>query len=127
MLDTTAQVCEHDDEKKICFSFDVPKNFNIDDYASTFGIKNNPLYAYYHWFMNSKNTLYFGKKQGNMDFDPVNFNIVTANYFHICHTLTKISKYNSRDHGLDKLNEILKTTPEIKINDVVDIFVKTKY
>lgn len=113
------------DQKYIPYKITIPSNFNADDYISSFGIRNNDVYAYLHWYQNSKNMAYMTRQRSLKSFNPDNYGVLMENYFDICHILNKIGKYNRRDEGLDELKNIVDYTPYIKINEIINSYINS--
>lgn len=112
-------------DKQICFDFNVPNNFNADEYIKKTNIKNNVKFAYWHWYQNSKNMIYFQKKQlSDINFVPEKYNIVMEDYFNIGGILNKVVNYNTKNMGLLKLNDYCNCVPNIKINEIIDKYVE---
>lgn len=114
--------------REICYDFQVPDSFNHDDYIAAFNITNNPKYAYLHWFINSKNTLYLKKSSsGKSSLDPKEFNIIMEDFYVICAIFNKINFYNTRDDALLELSDYCQKIPYIKINDILSTYTDMIY
>lgn len=110
-------------KKEICFDFTIPYNFNADEYIDDKKIKNDPKFAYMHWIINNKDPIYMKIKTKNIDL--VNPDVIDniEDYYNVCSILNKVIKYNTRDTGLDELNDYCEKTPYIKINEFIDSYV----
>jgi hypothetical protein len=115
-------------KKEICYDFDVPDNFSHEDYIANSKIKDHPKFAYMHWFMNSKSSSYLKKSgKNNINFVPSNYGIVMEDLYSVGKILNEITKYNTRDQGLKDLNNFCEKIPYIKINEIVDYYIKTVF
>lgn len=119
--------------KIICYNFSVPDNFNAKEYANDNidlnGITNSRK-LYLDWYLNGKNPDYlYGNKAlskselGNLGTIET-YNISTEQWFELNTIFNQISKSESRDTGLLNLQAICKNNPRIKINELLELYVK---
>jgi hypothetical protein len=117
---------------QICYDFNIPDEFNAEDYIANCNIKKNNKYAYLHWYINSKDNIYMKKTRKLNNNDGVNIDvnvcgIIMEDYYKISSIFNQINKYNTRDNGLIELDNYCKTVPYIKINEILNRYVDSIY
>lgn len=111
---------------EICYRFDVPDNFNHEEYICKFKLEGKSKeYAYLHWFSNSKNDIYLKRQSENTFFDPEAYNITIDNYYNICYLLQKLKNHEQKNNALIELNQYCNNIPYVKINEIIDQYLLT--
>lgn len=114
--------------KQICFDFNVPDNFNTEEYIKKTNIKNNKKYAYLHWFVNGKSNVYIKNKikvkSSSIPLITAKSDIIMEDYYDVCTILNKVIKCDTVDEGLIKLNTYCSDVPHIKINDILNKYIE---
>lgn len=110
--------------KDIPFRFTVPLTFRHDTYAKHNDLKKpTPEQSYLHWFLNSKDKIYFSKeKKSSTAIQPDKFNTNFATLGLIFNTFNRIENYNTKDQGLDELFIIAQNNPYLKVQDALDLY-----
>jgi hypothetical protein len=119
-------------KKQICYNFSVPNSFDSETYIEKNNLisesKTDIRKVYLHWYINSKDTIYLKKKICTIaNFNPSDYNIIMEDYFNVCSIFNEVAKYNTRDMALKKLNNYCTSTPNIKINDLLNKYVEMIY
>lgn len=114
-------------KKDICYKFNVPTNFDHENYKQDHNLKDNIYYTYLHWFLQSKDEKYMKHNGGKTSVDLNKLNISMEQYYDICMLLNKISKYNTIDKGFNELNNICNAIPYINIMEIIDNYVNSVY
>lgn len=110
--------------KEICWDFNVPNNFNHEEYVSNNNIIDNQKFAFYHWSVYSKNDLYMKGNGGTKNnIIPSDYNITMEDFFNIASIMNMVGSYKTRNEGIDKLKFYTKSIPYIKINEIISKYI----
>lgn len=110
-------------KNQICYKYDVPNNFNSENYSSDNNLVNKSIkYLWLHWFLNSKETIYL-EKQNKSSFSSDNLNVNPETMFKIMNVFNKIKDSDKKDASLIKLSNIIKQNPYIDINKALQSYI----
>lgn len=109
------------ENKEIPYHFNVPMEFNADDYAkmNNFNEKTtSDKKLYLDWYKNGRNPDYINsKKEGKVNVTDYNTNM--EQYYMICTALNGVREYKTRDASLKNLSILCHNNPRIKINNIL--------
>lgn len=110
--------------KEFCYIFEIPENFNYQDYCDKFNLVKDKHIAYFHWYINGQNKIFLKNKKNNT-IELNKCNIIMENYYDICSIFNKINNSNNLNEGLIELENYCNKIPYIDINEILNNYIKS--
>ena len=115
---------------KLCYKFDLPKNFLYDDYADFVNLPNvdreNKHKIYLHWYQNGKDDLFISKKNnssGGLYIDAESLGTSVEEVFEIGQIFNSIKRNRDKHEYLKQLTDKCNNSPRVNINDILHIYI----